>query len=408
MKYSIFLEMEFFLLVMFSFVLPAGIYGFLLHKKSISRLAVLAFALALIAVSGIDVILLQSLAARAKTTSALLDDQVSIALYLLPLVFAGIGVNLASHVLIKHLDEAEARFQQTLPHTGTPKMDFADRLHTFLPNRQDSASDSREWRVFIAGASFMAVIFMLDLYAASDIRLHVLYIFPLSLIALNCAKQRWTLIALVLMMTFEVITFSAHASSLESFVTDLSVALVAALLTITLAKLARKNHLAALNLASTDGLTNLANCRAFVSSVDSEIARQKRYGGIISLAVLDLDGFKALNDSKGHRAGDEALTLAAEILRAHTRKTDFIGRLGGDEFAVLMPNAPNADCARVCNELCRSIAERMAGAGFAITASIGCKTFVEPPETTSDALHQADEVMYAAKVSGKNCVVTRI
>lgn len=411
MNHSVFLEMEFFLLVMFSFVLPAGIYGFLLHKRSISRFVVLVFAFVLVAISGVDVILLQSLAERAKTTSSSFDDQVfttqvSIALYLLPLVFAGIGINLASHVLINHLNEAEATFEKKHPRPHTLGKYFADRLHSILWHSMEGTGDLREWMVFLAGAVVMAAIFILDLYTASDIRLHVLYIFPLALIALHCEKPRWTLIAFVAMLTFQVITFSTQAVSIESFVTDFSVALVAALLTVALAKTARNNHLEALNQATTDGLTNIANRRAFVAVLDAEIARQKRYGGLVSLAVVDLDGFKALNDSKGHRAGDEALKLAAEVLRSHTRKSDALGRIGGDEFALLMPNSPDADCALVCHELCRNIAERMAAAGFPITASIGCKTFATPPASASDALQQADETMYAAKAGGKNRVAT--
>jgi uncharacterized metal-binding protein len=117
----VFLELEFFALVVFSFVLPVGIYWFLFKRASISRYAVMGLATLLITIAGIDVFLLQTLAELSKATSNSLDDRIfaselSIALYLLPAVFAGIGVNLLSHVLIDHLHRAESRHDRQERH----------------------------------------------------------------------------------------------------------------------------------------------------------------------------------------------------------------------------------------------------------------------------------------------------
>lgn len=110
----VFLEFEFIALVLFSLVLPVAIYFFLFRRASISRCGVMALALALIGIAGVDVYLLQVLADISHSTPSLLDDrlfssEVSIALYLLPAVFAGLGVNLLSHLLIDHLHRAETR-----------------------------------------------------------------------------------------------------------------------------------------------------------------------------------------------------------------------------------------------------------------------------------------------------------
>ncbi len=117
MSLSVFVEVRFWLLVIFSLVLPAGIYGVLLLSRSISSRAVLAFGIALVLIAGVDVYLLQSLSSLAKTSPSLADDalfvsELSIALYVLPVVFGGIGVNLISHVLLRHLTEAEKRFER--------------------------------------------------------------------------------------------------------------------------------------------------------------------------------------------------------------------------------------------------------------------------------------------------------
>lgn len=114
---SAFVEIEFFLLIVFSFILPTSIYAYMMWKNVISRKSVLLFALMLIAVAGVIVFLLQSLKVIAKTSPSLIDDkifisEVSLALYLLPALFAGIGVNVISHLLISHLEKAEKKFDR--------------------------------------------------------------------------------------------------------------------------------------------------------------------------------------------------------------------------------------------------------------------------------------------------------
>ncbi|ART54478.1 hypothetical protein CBP36_14485 [Acidovorax carolinensis] len=120
MNLTVFVELRFWLLVVFSLVLPVGIYALLLVTQSISRMSVMGFGIALVLIAGVDVYLLQTLASVAKNTPSLADDAVfvselSLALYLLPVVYGGIGVNLISHVLLRHLTEAEKRFDREHP-----------------------------------------------------------------------------------------------------------------------------------------------------------------------------------------------------------------------------------------------------------------------------------------------------
>ena len=117
MSASAFLEVEFFALVLFSVVLPGCIYAYMMWKDAISHLAVLLFGLSLLAISGIDVFLLQRLAVLARNSPSFLDDrffasELSVALYVLPVLFAGIGVNMISHVLIRHITQAEKQFER--------------------------------------------------------------------------------------------------------------------------------------------------------------------------------------------------------------------------------------------------------------------------------------------------------
>ena len=114
---SVFLEKEFILLVIFSLLFPALIYGTMWLRRAISRSTVLLFGFMLIALSGMDIYLLQILSNMAKHSFSMLDDkifssEISVALYLLPALFAGTGINLVSHILINHLNEAESRFDK--------------------------------------------------------------------------------------------------------------------------------------------------------------------------------------------------------------------------------------------------------------------------------------------------------
>jgi len=117
MRSSVFPEIKFWLLVATSFIFPFGIYGTLLAKRAISRITVFLFGLGLVLLAGVDIYLLQGLAVLARASPSLADDkvfvsEVSLALYLLPAMFAGIGINMVSHVLIRHLVQAEAEFDE--------------------------------------------------------------------------------------------------------------------------------------------------------------------------------------------------------------------------------------------------------------------------------------------------------
>jgi len=261
--------------------------------------------------------------------------------------------------------------------------------------------------VLVASVIAMAAVFAIDLLAPANIRLHILYVFPLAAIALHCEDRCATLGGLLSATVLQLWTLFFHELSTDSYATDALVALASNVLTMLLARAVRENHVATMNLATTDWLTGLHNRRSFETIADLEIKRQKRYGGVFSLAVIDLDGFKTLNDSRGHDVGDKALQLVSDVLREHTRQSDTIARLGGDEFAVMLPNTRQPDCNLQCRQLAATISRRMADAGFAITASIGCAQFEQPPASTSDALQKADKAMYAAKASGKNGAACR-
>ena len=265
----------------------------------------------------------------------------------------------------------------------------------------DAIRCRQELLAFVGGLAGAMIIFTIDLATPAEIRLHGLYVFPLAIVARYCPRLRWSVGMVLLTTALQVIAFSTQDVTAPSVISDICVPFVSSALIVFLARAWRRSYLIAVNQAAKDSLTGLGNRRTFFAELDAEISRQRRDAGSFSLAVLDLDGFKALNDSKGHRAGDEALTLVADILRTRTRASDSLGRIGGDEFGILLRNT-DGDCTAMLRDLCTTIARATDAGGCAVTTSIGCKTFRSPPESAADALQQADGIMYEAKLRGRN------
>ena len=209
----------------------------------------------------------------------------------------------------------------------------------------------------------------------------------------------WLLPYFAKFLRFYPFSISTTAKIVESIVKAASIVLV-----YLLSLEVREMHLMIMNIAIKDPLTNALSHRSFEVLLDQEIVRQNRYGGVFSLAFIDLDDFKKLNDTRGHRVGDKALILFTEILQECTRKSDFTGRIGGDEFAILMLHTGGVDCGTICRKLSDTIQSRMIFAGFNITASIGYLSFEQPPKSAVDALDRVDKVMYVAKANRKGSV----
>jgi diguanylate cyclase (GGDEF)-like protein len=157
-------------------------------------------------------------------------------------------------------------------------------------------------------------------------------------------------------------------------------------------------------LARTDYLTGAFNGRSFAEAAVGEINRARRHGHTFSVAFMDVDDFKLVNDRLGHSAGDRLLTLVADTLRANVRAVDVVARLGGDEFAVLMPETDDRSAQVVLRRVRRQLLEAARLKGWPVTFSAGLITWVEPPAGVDEMLRAADELMYAAKRHGKNSV----
>jgi diguanylate cyclase (GGDEF)-like protein len=154
--------------------------------------------------------------------------------------------------------------------------------------------------------------------------------------------------------------------------------------------------------ARTDFLTHLSNRKMFYDAASAEIERSKRYGQPFSLAYLDLDNFKKVNDLYGHKAGDKLLKIVSIVIRRNIRRIDIAARLGGDEFAVLLPETGGEAAEAVVTKLRNMLQVAMDRHRWPVTFSIGIATYETAPLSVDELVSSADDLMYAAKRGGKD------
>ena len=157
------------------------------------------------------------------------------------------------------------------------------------------------------------------------------------------------------------------------------------------------------HLATTDTLTRVMNRRGFEDRLTHELQVARRHGVGGVLIFVDLDGFKPVNDTHGHAAGDQVLMTVANLLRGHIRTTDYLGRMGGDEFAILLPRSNKRNGLRRTEELDRKLNNAYApwnGHQIPIRASCGVHMYSAQAEM-AQLLEAADEAMYKIKEERK-------
>ncbi|GJQ30912.1 MAG: diguanylate cyclase response regulator [Phycisphaerae bacterium] len=161
--------------------------------------------------------------------------------------------------------------------------------------------------------------------------------------------------------------------------------------------------------AQIDGLTDLWNRAFFDQRWDQEHARCQRHGHPLSVAMIDIDHFKQINDTKGHPVGDAVLTGLAKVLRRESRQSDCVCRYGGEEFVLVMPDTGPTDAANVCERIRAAVesATFVGTEGLRVTISVGVAGASGAcPLSPGDWLREADRNLYAAKSGGRNRVVS--
>lgn len=157
-------------------------------------------------------------------------------------------------------------------------------------------------------------------------------------------------------------------------------------------------------LARTDPLTGVANQRFFNELANREITRSHRFNRTFSVAYIDIDDFKNINDKFGHSEGDAVLRSLTTAMLNNIREIDIAARIGGDEFAILLPETNKESAQIMLMQLQNKLLDVMQKKGWDVTFSIGVVTFMSPPASIDEMIRKVDSLMYSVKYSGKNMI----
>ncbi len=252
------------------------------------------------------------------------------------------------------------------------------------------------------GALLTGLVALLDLATGPHLQFGIFYLAPVAVCAWWGGFSPGLFVAVIAAAAGHVVEeIEAPAVSVAAGMWNDVVRLGTFTLVCSLVARLRAGMMRERQLARTDPLTGAANARTFYESAAAESDRARRAEGPLTVAYLDLDHFKHLNDRHGHAAGDEALRQIVRTVRLHLRSTDLLARLGGDEFAVLLPGVGSTSAMAVLARVQDAVAEEMTGRGWPVTVSIGAVTFMRPPVDVDVMIRRVDGLMYAAKRSGK-------
>lgn len=267
----------------------------------------------------------------------------------------------------------------------------------------DKISRPGTWLIVVLLTTLLAII---DYFTGYEYSFSLFYLFPVVLSSWRLGFIAGIIISFLSALDWVLAnvlagqTFSSLVVPFWNAATRMGFFVITAYLISQVKKLLAHEQ----SLARTDALTGAANRRAFYELASYEISRTRRYHRPFTLAYIDLDDFKCINDTLGHQVGDMLLKGIVEVMSSKLRAVDTVARLGGDEFALLLPETSNEAARVVIKKIINAITSFQQGNEKQITLSVGVITIKTPIEDVEDLIQQADQLMYRAKQSGKNSV----
>lgn len=247
-----------------------------------------------------------------------------------------------------------------------------------------------------------AIIAAADILVGPRVSLSIVYLIPVAIAAWYVGLG--LSIVFSVLCSFLLAWIASEEPGLTAFTVWNSVAHLGFLHVVAMLLTTLRSHLEIeKSLARNDQLTGVMNRRALLEQLDLIFNLALRQSSPLTLAYIDLDRFKDVNDTHGHKAGDASLRVVATALVEYCRRTDLIGRLGGDEFIIVLPDTdPRAARAMLGNV--NDVIRKANPHAWPISCSIGVVTFVIMPGSASDAISLADSCMYEVKHRGKDGV----
>lgn len=253
---------------------------------------------------------------------------------------------------------------------------------------------------------FMLLLGLCDYFTGYDISFAVFYLVPVSFLAWYTSFRAATLSSVISSLTWTAANYLAGekydylAIHIWNTGTRLIFFYVVAVL-ISHIKLSLETERV---LSRSDYLTKILNRRAFYEAAALEMKRAHRYHRPLTVAYIDLDNFKAVNDDRGHDTGDALLGVVALAMQDTLRATDVVARVGGDEFVVLLPETDEKAAPVAIQKMQQCLLEEMQSNQWPVTFSIGVLTCKVIPASVDEMLRRADSLMYEVKQDSKNSI----
>ena len=255
------------------------------------------------------------------------------------------------------------------------------------------------------GVLLLSLVAYLDYITGVEFSFSLFYLLPITLISWAISARLGLVFAILSSFAWIAVDIwsgnSNRTSNLFAYMWNATTRLGFFLLPVFMIRLNRALQREQ-ELARTDFLTGVLNARFFHEMAQMEINRSIRYKRPFTIAFMDVDNFKTINDTFGHTIGDSALRNIAMNIKAHLRKTDMVARVGGDEFVVLLPETNAQTAPLVISNMQRELLKGMNENGWPITFSIGVLTLSATQISVDEILGKADQLMYSVKNNGKD------
>ena len=258
-------------------------------------------------------------------------------------------------------------------------------------------------RIFIYNIIILLLILYFDYLNGEEISLSIFYFIPVSASAWFLGRQYSWIFSILSILCWVTADLTEHFSSnwliaLWNAASRMAIFIIIFSLIDAIKKALEKEK----KLARIDSLTGISNYRSFYEAGEKEIYRAKRYRRTLSVAYMDADNFKQVNDKHGHEAGDALLKKIGTTILENIRESDLVARLGGDEFAIIFPETDAEKADIIVHHIKQALDNLIKEHDVPISFSIGVVTCSSGNCTVQDLIKHADAQMYQVKKSGKN------
>ncbi len=279
------------------------------------------------------------------------------------------------------------------------KSNRTSQIGSFILNQ-----DRQRW--LSLGALALTAVAVIDYVTAFKLQLALLYAIPLLMLTWAAGRLFGAMLSLIVCTTWALIDVTAgrYLENPKLLYWEWGVCMSGFLLLVFGLSMLRRMLEDAHFQSRKDTLTSLVNKGGFYQIVSAEMEVCRRYRRTLSIAYIDCDNFKMVNDQHGHHVGDDLLRVISKTMQRKLRSSDLPGRLGGDEFAIMLPETSAEACRMVVEMLQQRLLQEMADHNWPVTFSIGIATFTRMPSSIEDMIRQADKLMYAVKNTSKGAI----